>query len=359
MSIGIIGYGTSFPVYRVNTLDILKTWQNMYSEQQVKAMNLPERGVLAPDEDTITLACDAARRALEMSGIARDDIGALYLGTETSPYVGKASASCLVDMLGIPPEVMCGDCQFSGKSGTMAVQIIMALVEAGFIKYGVAIGADTLCRHFDPGNPMEYSAAAGAAALVIGREGSLATLDATASYTSDTSDYWRLDGDRYIMWGGQAMTSTDIGMQAHMSGAVNALLTKTRLSLDDFAAIAIQQWDGASVFSVARSLGFSKDKVTPGVYADKIGNCGAASSLISLALLLETAQAKQKLLLVSYGWGAGSDAFTLTVTDRNNLVKPPASINDLLGNKIVVDYAVALKYERKFHSAELKASTFA
>ena len=115
---------------------------------------MTERGVLASDEDTITLACDAARRALDMSGLPPEEIGALYLGTETSPYVGKASASCLVDMLGVGPDIMCGDCQFSGKSGTMALQIVMAMVEADIIKYGIAIGADTLSRHFDPGNPL-------------------------------------------------------------------------------------------------------------------------------------------------------------------------------------------------------------
>lgn len=357
MSVGIAGYGVSFPVHRVKTLDIQRTWQNVY-EPAVEAMNLPERGVLSPDEDTITLAFDAARRALEMAGLKRNEVGALYLGTETSPYVGKASASCLVDMLGLGPQIMCGDCQFSGKSGTMALQIVMALVKAGLIEYGVAVGADALSLHFDPGHPMEYTAAAGAAAFVVGKEGLLVTLDATTSYASDTPDYWRLDGDRYIMWGGQAMTSTNVGMPAHMRGAVDPLLAKEGLKLADFAAVAIQQRDGGSVYGLSRSLGFSEEQVAPGIYADKIGDCGAASSLISLALIMETAQAKQKLLLVSYGWGAGSDAFALTVTERNSMVKPKVKVNDLLQNRVLLDYATALKYERKFDNAEVKISAF-
>jgi len=358
MSVGIVGYGVSFPVYRVKTLDIQRTWQNT-PESVVKALNLPERGVLASDEDTITLACDAAKRAIAMSGLSREEIGALYLGTETSPYVGKASASCLVDMLGVGSEIMCGDCQFSGKSGTMALQIVMALVQADIIKYGIAIGADTLSRHFDPGNPLEYTAAAGAAAFVVGKERLLATLDATASYTSDTPDYWRLDGDRYVMWGGQAMTSTDVGMPTHMDGAVKAVLAKVGLKSDDISAVAIHQRDGASASRLAQTLGFGRQVMASGIYADKIGNCGAASSLISLSLILETAEAKQRLLLASYGWGAGSDAFVLTVTEKNSRTKPSVKVNDLLQNKIVIDYATALKHERKLDSAELKVSAFA
>lgn len=206
---------------------------------------------------------------------------------------------------------------------------------------------------------MEYMAAAGAAAFIVGKDGILATLDATASYSSDTPDYWRLDGDRYFMWGGQAMTATHVGMATHMGGAVKAVLTKAGVKSDDIAAVAIQQRDGASVYGLAQRLGFGTDKVAPGICADKIGDCGAASSMVSLAIILETAEANQKLLLVSYGWGAGSDAFVLTVKEENNRRKPRIKVNDLLQERIVVDYATALKYERKLDSADLKVTAFA
>ncbi len=110
---------------------------------------------------------------------------------------------------------------------------------------------------------------------------------------------------------------------------------------------------------MARSLDFEKEKVMPGMYADKIGDCGAASALISLALILETAKEKQRILLVSYGWGAGSDAFVLTIKGNNRSTKSAIKVNKLLRKKIIVDYATALKYERKFDSAELRISAFA
>jgi hydroxymethylglutaryl-CoA synthase len=155
------------------------------------------------------------------------------------------------------------------------------------------------------------------------------------------------------------MTSTDVGMLSHMGAAVKAVLRKADLKPGDIAAIALQQSDGASPYNVASGLGFSKEKVAPGIYADKIGDCGAASSLISLALILETAKANERLLLISYGWGAGSDAFVLEVLEKNSNTKAGVKVKDLLERKIVVDYAVALKYERKFHSAEFKVSAFA
>jgi hydroxymethylglutaryl-CoA synthase len=324
MPVGIVGYGISLPSYRVRTLDIQKTWNNM-SEAEVKALRLPERGVLSPDEDTVTLAWDASRRALEMADVPLQEVGALYLGTQTSPYVSKASASCLVDMLGIGPEIMCGDCQFSGKSGTMALQTVMALVQSGIVKYGLAVGADALSLHFDPGNPMEYMAASGAAAFVIGTENVLASLDATASCASDTSDYWRLDGDRYFMWGGQAMTSTDVGMPSHIVAAVGSVLAKANLKTDDIAAVAAQQANGSTTSRLARILGLPESVVAAGAYAGEIGDCGAASPLVSLVKILQTGEAKQRLLLVSYGWGAGSDAFVLTIDESNAVKKSPHS----------------------------------
>lgn len=358
MTVGIVGYGVSLPVHRVRTLDIQKTWNNM-SESEVKALRLPERGVLGSDEDAVTLACDASRRALKMAGVPFQEVGALYLGTQTGPYASKASASCLVDMLGVGPAVMCGDCQFSGKSGTMALQAIMALVQSSIVKYGLAVGADALSLHFDPGNPMEYTAAAGAAAFVIGSENVLATLDATASYTSDTSDYWRLDGDRYFMWGGQAMTSTDVGMPSHTDAAVKTVLAKAKLKHGDISAIAVQQADGNTPSRLARILGFPEAVLMPGAYAGEIGDCGAASSLISLVQILQVAKARQRLLLVSYGWGAGSDAFILTVSESNAGKTSSRSLSELLKTKIVVDYATALKMERKLEGPDFKVNAFA
>lgn len=358
MPVGIVGYGVSLPVHRVRTLDIQKTWNNM-SESEVKALRIPERGVLSSDEDVITLAWDASRRALEMAGVPLQEVGALYLGTQTAPYVSKASASCLVDMLGVGPAIMCGDCQFSGKSGTMALQAIMALVQSGIVKYGLAVGADALSLHFDPGNPMEYTAAAGAAAFVIGSQNVLATLDATASHTSDTSDYWRLDGDRYFMWGGQAMTSTDVGLPSHTSAAVNLVLAKANLKRDDVAAVAVPQGDGNAPSRMARILGFPEATIMAGAYAGEIGDCGAASPLISLVQILQMAKPKQRLLLVSYGWGAGSDAFVLTVKEGDANKLASRSLSELLKTKIVVDYATSLKMERKLEGPDFKVSAFA
>lgn len=356
VTLGIVGYGVAFPVHRLSTLEIQKTWQNM-DESRVKSLNVPERAVLAPDEDTITLAWEATKHALIMSGLPEKSIGALFLGTGTSPYVTKASASCLVDMLGLGPKIIAGDCQFSGKSGTTALQAIMGLVGAGIIDYGIAIGSDCLCLHIESGHIMEYTAAAGAASFIIGKTGQIATLDATASYTSDMPDYWRLDGERYFMWGGTTMTSGDICTQEMMRGATDAVLNKAGTVREQIDRVALSQSDGESPYRLSRALGFNKQAVSPGVFAQKIGDCGAASALISLAQHLETAKVGQRLLLVSYGWGAGSDAFILTVTKDDK--KAPQTIDEILKKKIMVDYATALKYERKLDSREFKIGPFA
>ncbi len=98
---------------------------------------------------------------------------------------------------------LAADLEFACKAGTEAMQIITGLVGSGMIKAGLAIGMDTAQGR--PGDDLEYTAASGGAAFVIGQndKDAIAVLDCSTSFVSDTGDFWRraherIEVDRFV-----------------------------------------------------------------------------------------------------------------------------------------------------------------
>jgi hydroxymethylglutaryl-CoA synthase len=347
-NIGIVGYGSYIPRSRIKVEDIVNIWRNTTTEIQKERLNSYEKAVVAPDEDTITVAFEAARNALCKAEINAEELGAVYLGSCTSPYASKSSAAVISEAIGTKQEIMCADIQFSGKSGTAAMQVCLALVRAGMINYGLAIGSDDISSRTQPSDRAECQASVGSAAIIIGKSRVLAEIEDTCSYTSDTTDLFRVDGDRYIRYGG-SIDLGKIGYEKHTIEASRRLMEKLGREPKDYAFAVFQQPSGARPFAVGEALGFTKEQITLGNLAPEIGDCGAASSLLGLNAVLDQAQSNDRILLTSYGFGAGSDAFSLLVTDEvKKKRKSNSSVKSQISNRKYIDYATYLKFERKY-----------
>ena len=118
------------PRYRIEAREIWQTWKNL-AQQFFDTLSIGERAVLGPEEDTLTLATAAAEQALARAEVPREQIGALFLGSGTSPYATKAGAMVLVDTLGLPPNLLATDIQCAEKSGSTALLLAASLVELG------------------------------------------------------------------------------------------------------------------------------------------------------------------------------------------------------------------------------------
>ena len=125
-----------------------------------------------------------------------------------------------------------------------------------------------------------------------------------------------------------------------------------------FDYLVLQQADVRSALQVGRSLGFSTDQIMPGIISDLLGDCAAASTFISLAKILDNAKPFERIAMLSYGAGAGSDAFTLRVTDKIDQANRRPKVEDLISTRIMVDYGTYTKLERKYLSHDRKVSTF-
>jgi hydroxymethylglutaryl-CoA synthase len=254
-TVGISAFGVALPRTRIALRDIHEVWENS-PWALIERAGVVERTVCEPDMDAITLAADAARNAMAM--VHCDDVDAVFLGTQTGPYLSRASASVLVDVLGVGPDVFATDLQFAGKSGTAALLLAAAWVGSGFGECALAIGSDTLGVHAAPGDPTEYWAGSGAVAFLVDRETRVAVLERGTSYTSDTPDGYRLDGERYFHRGGSTMTVTDVGFPAHARGA----WTRLGVNGEGVDRLAIQQPDAAQPKKIVALLGWSAGSST-------------------------------------------------------------------------------------------------
>jgi len=176
----ILGYGAYIPYYRLPTTEIARVWKGGGSGPNL------EKAVAAVDEDTVTMAIEAARQAVKMAKV--DKLGAVFVGTESKPYAVKPTSTIVAQALG-QHNTLAADLEFACKAGTEAMQVITGLVGSGMINAGLAIGMDTAQGR--PGDDLEYTAASGGAAFVIGKRSkdAIALIDCSTSYVSDTEDF--------------------------------------------------------------------------------------------------------------------------------------------------------------------------
>lgn len=340
---GIIGYGAHVPSYRIKVEEIAKVWGDD-PESISKGLVVEEKSVPEPDEDTVTIAVEAARRALKRAEIDPQDIGAIYVGSESHPYAVKPTATIVADAIRAAPELTAADLEFACKAGTAGIQAATGLVKSKLVKNALAIGADT--SQGAPGDALEYTASAGGAAYIIGEENTIADIDATCSFTTDTPDFYRREGQDYPSHGGR-FTGQPAYFK-HVLGAANLMFEKTNTTAEDYDYGVFHQPNGKFYIRAARKLGFTEEQYKQGLLTPHIGNTYSGATPLGLASVLDIAKPGDKIFMVSYGSGAGSDAFTLTVNDRIEEVRNNAkTLDEITKNVTYVDYATYAKFKGK------------
>ncbi len=341
MQYGIVGYGSYIPRLRIRVEEIAKVWGQDAAHIK-KGLLVEEKSVPDADEDTITISVEAARNAIARAGIDARKIGALFIGSESHPYAVKPSGTVVAEAIGASPEIMVADLEFACKAGTAGVQCCLGLAKAGMIEYGMAIGADT--SQGRPGDALEYTAAAGGAAFVIGKD-PLVVIEDTYSFTTDTPDFFRREGDKYPSHAGRF--TGEPAYFRHVVAAAKGVMAKTGLTPKDFNYAVFHTPNGKFPLRAAKLLGFETAKVLPSLIVTKIGNTYSGASMLALSAVLDrAAKPGDRILMTSYGSGAGSDSFVLTVTDKL-LQKKGRTVDDYINKKSYIEYGTYAKLRGK------------
>ncbi|TLZ75879.1 MAG: hydroxymethylglutaryl-CoA synthase, partial [Methanobacteriota archaeon] len=267
MKAGIVSYGGYIPRYRIRPKDIGVVWGSD-GEAMGRGLNIRAKSVPGPDEDVITISVEAARACMAKVDIDPTEIGAIYVGSESHPYAVKPTATIVAEAIGSAPVMTAADFEFACKAGTAAIQTSMGLTLSKMMKYSLAIGSDT--SQGAPGDALEYSASAGGAALLIGVDHAVADISHTVSYTTDTPDFWRREGQRYPSHGGRFT-----GEPAYFKHVVNCaqlLFKRAGTTAEDYDYAVFHQPNGKFPVRVAKQLGFKDPQIDAGLCVRDIGN---------------------------------------------------------------------------------------
>lgn len=338
--VGIVGYGAYVPRYRLPASEVARVWTG-----GLGGTPITEKAVAGLDEDVITMSIEAAQNALARAQIDPRQIRAVWVGSESHPYAVKPSSTVVAESIGAAPNVQAADWEFACKAGTEAMQAGIGFVGSGMGRYVLAIGMDTAQGR--PGDALEYTAAAGGAAFVLGpAEESLALVQGSYSFVTDTPDFWRRANQTYPSHGDRFT-----GEPAYFQHTINAgrrLMEMMDTTPADYRWAIFHQPNVKFPQRAGKVLGFEAEQMESGLLAGMVGNVYAGSSMLGLSDVLDHAEPGDRVLLVSYGSGAGSDAFDLLVGDRITERRDLAPrTEDYVARRTQIDYALYVRFRGK------------
>jgi hydroxymethylglutaryl-CoA synthase len=304
---GIVGYGVYVSRFRIKE-------------------SMMERAVPFIDEDAITAAVEAGKLALIHSGIDHASIGKVYVGSESNPYAVKPIASKVAQVLRLGEEdetdglqsVDAVDTEFACKAATSMFKDATALVHypGAYTPHVMVIGTDNsqAAPRSEIGGELDFFVGYGSCAFIFGKQDVIAEIEGWYSCTSDTPDFWRRDLQPYPRHAGRF--TGEPAYFKHITKAAKKLMAKLGLQTSDIDYFVSHQPNVNFPVRVAKALGFKEDQYLQGLQVAKFGNTYSSASPIGLAAVLDIAKPNQRILLVSYGSGAGSDAYSLVTTSQ-------------------------------------------
>jgi hydroxymethylglutaryl-CoA synthase len=297
--VGIEGYGIYIPKNRLDLSTLSPVWGR--SARGIKSFP-------GDFDDQATYACNAALDALNHAKAQGREIKFIEVGSESKVYSVKPTASIVSGLLKCS-SCFAADNEFACKAGTQSFvnAYNFAAVNGG---RSLAIGADS--AQGAPNDVLELTAGDGAAAYVLGKNSPIALIEGMVSYTTDTADFWRNEGKKFPQHAGRF--SGDPSFYKHTIGAAKHLMNKLKLEPKDFDYAVFHQPNSKFPRVAGKLLGFTTEQVEPGIVFDWIGNTYSANSLLGLAKVLDMAAPYRRILIVSYGSGAGSDAISMVTT---------------------------------------------
>lgn len=298
---GIVSIGAHIPRYRLSGKTLAQIWGSGGGG---------ERAVANYDEDSLTMAVEAALGCLGGREITK--IGACLFASVSPPYIEKSNATLLATVADLGFEVITADIGGSLRCGTTALRLALELVGAGTTEQALAAAAEM--RPAAPGSEQESLLGDGAAAVLIGSEGLIATFEGAYVASHEFTDVWRNEGDRYLQLSPDAAFVRAYGLDSHLGEAVEGLLKKTGRKREEIARLVLYAPDARTHAALVKQLKFSESAVPKEPVIGKAGNTGSASCLLGLAAALEEAKPGDLVLVVSYGNGA--EAMLFRATDK-------------------------------------------
>ncbi|HBL7130784.1 TPA: ketoacyl-ACP synthase III [Serratia marcescens] len=303
----ILGTGSYLPV-QVRTNADLEKMVDTSDEWIVTRTGIRERRIAAADETVATMSFQAAEKALEMAGVAKEDIGLIVVATTTTTHAFPSAACLVQQMLGIK-DCAAFDLAAACAGFTYALSVADQYVKNGAVKHALVIGADVLSRTLDledRGTIILFGDGAGAVVLGASEApGILSThLHADGSYgnllTLPYKDRQNQDKPAYVTMAGNEVFKVAV---TELARIVDETLQANNLDRSELDWLVPHQANLRIISATAKKLGMGMDKVV--VTLDRHGNTSAASvpSALDEAVRDGRIQRGQLVLLEAFGGG--------------------------------------------------------
>ncbi|MCB9643401.1 MAG: SDR family NAD(P)-dependent oxidoreductase [Myxococcales bacterium] len=306
MTLGIRSYGAHIPRWRLQRQSI---YQGMgWYMPALMMIAQGERSFANWDEDSLTMAVSAARDCLKGQDLAQ--VEALYCSSTTFPFVDRSASAVVGTALNLSPSLETADFTTSQRAGTSALLAAFHAIAAGQKQQALVAASDMRDARVASFYEMWYGD--GAAALLLGRDEVIATLDETHSLSYDFVDHYRSEGQRFpYTW--EERWVRDEGYAKIIPEAITGLLNKAGLGIDDIDHLVYPCFFKSEHQRIAKILGAKNTRLQDNLH-DQCGETGVAHPLLMLIATLEVSKPGDKIVMASFGQGC--DAFLFTVTEQ-------------------------------------------
>ena len=307
-SVGILGWGAYVPRYRLARELVAQA--NGWFNPALAAMARGERSVAGWDEDSITLAVEAARGALAAAHRAGTvaPLRTVMLASTTLPFADRQNAGVVAAAIDAPAAIDTLDLTGSQRAGTTALRHAFDTARARAVPVLVA-AADLRKTRAASVQEMRYGD--GAAALVVGPGNVLATLTAAATDSIDFVPQFRASTRDYdYAW--EERWVRDEGLLKIVPATIARALAEAGLAPSDVDRFCLASSLPRAAEAVARKAGIAASAVQDDL-SGRCGDTGAAHPLLLAAAALDVAAAGERIMVVSFG--EGCDVLLFTVTD--------------------------------------------
>jgi hydroxymethylglutaryl-CoA synthase len=93
-------------------------------------------------------------------------------------------------------------------------------------------------------------------------------------------------------------------------------MERLNLQVSDVDYFVTHQPNSNFPVKVAKQLGFKDEQYVASLQVNNFGNTYSGCSPLGLAAVLDVAKPEQRILITSYGSGAGSDAYLMRTTNQ-------------------------------------------
>jgi len=321
--IGLSGFGGYIPRLRLSRKSIAEV--NGWIQPGIKRLGKGERSICNWDEDSVTMAVEAARDCLDNQN--GKQLRAIYLGSTTLPFQDRQNSGVVAAALNLDEALSTIDITAAQTAGTSA--LVAALDAADGAKEGDILVLASDARRTRSAAQQEMTFGDGAAAFTVGSKDVVAELLGYHSVSIDFVDHYRGDNREYdYNW--EERWIRDEGLLKIIPNAISEAFGKAGIAAEDVdVLIAPSTLRGVSA-KIAKMVGVSEESLAESLDG-VVGETGCAHPLVMLSHSLESALPGQVIVVASFGQGC--DVLVFKTTDAIASFKPSLGISGYISRR--------------------------